>query len=168
MAWPEPLVKEVIEEWQSGKSAKQIAVLHGLSRNAVIGKIHRLKLPPRIKDLKPVSVVMVTRKHRKRDRTKEMLRAKELRRIAKAEREANRAKIIPISAKMDEAVPGVTILELKWEGGHPSNCRAPLRKGADGHMLYCGAPVEAGESFCSGHCARFFNYQARRDIRASR
>lgn len=170
--WPEPLSDEVIKEWQSGKSAKQIAVLHGLSRNAVIGKIYRLKrklhLPPRIKDIKPVSAIMVTKRIRKRDRTREILKAKEQRRIDKLRRQEEFAKVVQISAKQDELVPGITILELTWDGGHPSNCRAPLRKGADGHMLYCGETVEPGESFCRGHCARFFNYQARKDIRAFR
>lgn len=170
--WSQTLTTEVISEWQSGKSASQIAILHGLSRNAVIGKMYRLRqklhLPPRIQDLKPISSIMITRKKRKRDRTRDILKQKEQRRLDRLARQQQFANLIKLSAKIDESTAGVTILELKWDGGRPSNCRAPLRKGADGNMLYCGEPVEPGESFCTGHCARFFNYEARKDIRVFR
>lgn len=168
--WPQSLTNEVVAEWESGLSARQIANLHGMSRNAVIGKLHRLKLPKRIKDIKPLSLIKVTkvRIRPNRDRSKELAREKERRRIAREQREKDRAQVIPITAKQDELNPGVTILELTWVGGHPGNCRAPLRLGADGTMLYCGDPVEEGESFCKGHCARFFNHQPLREIKAWR
>jgi GcrA cell cycle regulator len=46
--WSEELIERLRELWARGLSASQIAdQLGGISRNAVIGKAHRLKLPSR-------------------------------------------------------------------------------------------------------------------------
>ena len=44
MAWTEERVKKLTLLWKSGNSASKIAIElgEGVSRNAVIGKIHRL------------------------------------------------------------------------------------------------------------------------------
>ena len=49
MAWTEERVKKLTLLWKSGNSASKIAVElgEGVSRNAVIGKIHRLGLSER-------------------------------------------------------------------------------------------------------------------------
>ncbi|MCY4302257.1 MAG: GcrA cell cycle regulator [Aestuariivita sp.] len=48
MAWTEKRIKTLTELWQKGQTANQIATkLGGVSRNAVIGKVHRLGLTNR-------------------------------------------------------------------------------------------------------------------------
>ncbi len=50
MSWTEEKVAKLKELWGSGKTASQIAeIIGGLSRNAVIGKAHRLNLSAKIK-----------------------------------------------------------------------------------------------------------------------
>jgi len=50
MSWTEEKVKTLKELWGKGKTASQIAeVIGGISRNAVIGKAHRLNLSAKIK-----------------------------------------------------------------------------------------------------------------------
>ncbi len=46
MSWTDERVEQLRQHWIEGKSASQIANLlgHGLTRNAVIGKVHRLGL----------------------------------------------------------------------------------------------------------------------------
>ncbi|MEM1378591.1 MAG: GcrA family cell cycle regulator [Pseudomonadota bacterium] len=53
MSWTDERVETLKKLWTDGLSASQIAAkLGGVSRNAVIGKVHRLKLAPRAKSTK--------------------------------------------------------------------------------------------------------------------
>ena len=50
MSWNEEKVNKLKELWGKGKTASQIAeIIGGISRNAVIGKAHRLNLSAKIK-----------------------------------------------------------------------------------------------------------------------
>ena len=50
MSWTEEKVAKIKELWGKGNTASQIAeIIGGLSRNAVIGKAHRLNLSAKIK-----------------------------------------------------------------------------------------------------------------------
>ena len=50
MSWNEEKVNKLIELWGKGNTASQIAeIIGGLSRNAVIGKAHRLNLSSKIR-----------------------------------------------------------------------------------------------------------------------
>ncbi|MBP0615850.1 GcrA family cell cycle regulator [Jiella mangrovi] len=62
MGWTDERVEMLRQLWSEGHSASQIAEkLGGVSRNAVIGKVHRLKLESRMKpavEAKPVPVAV--------------------------------------------------------------------------------------------------------------
>ncbi|MGA7196563.1 GcrA family cell cycle regulator, partial [Roseiarcus sp.] len=51
MSWTDERVEQLKQHWLEGKSASQIANLlgNGLTRNAIIGKVHRLGLAGRAK-----------------------------------------------------------------------------------------------------------------------
>lgn len=41
--WPDSLTKAVVTDWRNDMTLTSIALKHGLTRNQVAGKIHRLK-----------------------------------------------------------------------------------------------------------------------------
>jgi hypothetical protein len=47
MIWTEARVKRLRHMWSAGRSAAVISDVLGITRNAVIGKVHRLGLPAR-------------------------------------------------------------------------------------------------------------------------
>ena len=50
MSWDEKKIEILRNEWGKGKTASQIAeLIGGVSRNAVIGKAHRLNLSQKLK-----------------------------------------------------------------------------------------------------------------------
>ena len=67
MSWNDEKVAKLKELWGKGKTASQIAeIIGGVSRNAVIGKAHRLNLSAKIKTrvqahLKVLKITKITK-----------------------------------------------------------------------------------------------------------
>ena len=56
MSWTDEKVAKLKELWGKGNTASQIAeIIGGISRNAVIGKAHRLNLSAKIKTRSTIS-----------------------------------------------------------------------------------------------------------------
>ena len=52
MAWTEDKIKKLKKLWQSGKATAEIAKVLGMSKNSIIGKVHRLALAARPSPIK--------------------------------------------------------------------------------------------------------------------
>jgi len=158
-AWSRERTDRLIDLWKAGLSASQCGAALGVTRNAVIGKVHRLKLQKRMKRVhQPRSNVWsVEAKERSKRRTE-----------ARRNRKANRPKPIttPKAAPMPEFELDVAALALPaWEaleGTMPisvlsatdSTCRWPIGDPLKTGFGYCGCPTVSGSSYCAHHKAR--------------
>jgi GcrA cell cycle regulator len=154
MAWTDEIVEQLKQHWMDGKSASQIAGLlgNGLTRNAIIGKVHRLGLAGRAKT--QGSAVVRPRRmappptHRvaaarlsspapriMRGATALAIAPEELEEIEQPEFESV---VVPMSLR-------VTIIELR-----ESMCRWPLGDPATAEFRYCGSPTASGP-YCAYH-----------------
>ena len=153
MAWTDEIVEQLKQHWMDGKSASQIANLlgNGLTRNAIIGKVHRLGLAGRAKT--PSSAASRPRRlapppaHRiagpRLSPAPRMMRGATALAIApqalsELEQPEFESVVVPMSLR-------VTIIELK-----EAMCRWPLGDPATSEFRYCGSPTACGP-YCAYH-----------------
>ena len=170
MAWTDEIVEQLKQHWIDGKSASQIAGLlgNGVTRNAVIGKVHRLGLAGRAKT--PSASIPRPRRlafpagawvaaPRLSSPAPRMMRgatAFALAPEALSELESQEefeSVVLPMSLR-------VTIVELK-----ESMCRWPLGDPATSEFRYCGSPAASGP-YCTYHGG--LAYQPAQDRRRDR
>jgi GcrA cell cycle regulator len=148
MSWDGERVELLRKLWQDGVSASRIAAQlgAGITRNAVIGKVHRLGLAGRAK---PATAATAPRAKRAttpltqqktvalRGNTvmlREIVVAEEYEPVVKPE-----AVVIPISER-------VTITELR-----ENMCRWPLGDPLAPEFRYCGTKCDPAETYCMPH-----------------
>ena len=168
MAWTDEIVEQLKQHWIDGKSASQIAGLlgNGVTRNAVIGKVHRLGLAGRAKT--PSASVSRPRRlapppvHRvagpRLNAPPRIMRgatafALAPQTLAELEQPEFESVVLPMSLR-------VTIVELK-----ESMCRWPLGDPATSEFRYCGSPAASGP-YCTYHGG--LAYQPAQDRRRDR
>ena len=133
MSWTEEKVLKLKELWGKGNTASQIAaIIGGISRNAVIGKAHRLNLSAKIKTRAAIS-------NQKLENT---LEAKQL----KAKR-GSRSKFKSLIIEKDFEPENPKQLEelsencCKWPIGHPN----------EKSFYFCGRSSLKDFSYCKLH-----------------
>lgn len=143
--WTPEQIEFVRQEWPKAGStrlsAAEIALVVHKSRNAVIGKAHRLGL---VRDTEPAPG---TRIRGERVPIKQRLRTEGLF-VAKARETA------PVPVREDAPLttkPPITIGELRY-----NTCRAVVGQGDDGLATYCGDMTFGTKAFCEGHCAMYY------------
>jgi GcrA cell cycle regulator len=168
MSWTDERVELLRKLWLDGLSASQIAseLSNGITRNAVIGKVHRLGLSgrakaptqatPRPRPAKPARPSAPPRQHAPIVRGN--LAFALAPRILEAQ-PAPRAQLEEVVIPMSERV---TIMELR-----ESMCRWPLGDPASPDFRYCGSEAPIGEGpYCNYHAR--VAYQPAQDRRRAR
>ncbi|MBO0718117.1 MAG: hypothetical protein J2P55_12370 [Rhizobiales bacterium] len=132
----------------NGMTCSQIAAAIGVSRNAVIGKIHRLGLSSGRPAGAGARVSCPPRARHPRGPTQ-----RRLLRLAYAR------------APLDEILSGVVVIST-----HPCSlididthqCRWPIGDPASTHFLFCGNDAVAGFAYCVGHARMAYRMPAAR------
>lgn len=137
MSWTEERISTLKKLWLDGLSASQVArQLGGVTRSAVIGKVHRLGLTGRVAPSQPARPAFKAPRPPRRTAT---ARSRETRRVVPAEPEAE-----PHMPREEE--PGAaTLLTL---GAHM--CKWPIGDPESDGFTFCGRRSSDGP-YCSEH-----------------
>lgn len=141
--WTDDRVEQLKALWTDGLSASQIArTIGGVTRNAVIGKVHRLGLTGRAAPAQP-----------------------EHPRLPAAPRAAVRPAAAPQPQTEEEPIAlddgnFATVLTIT-----DHMCRWPIGDPSDGEFHFCGRKVKAGSPYCEAHARKAYQPQqpARRE-----
>ena len=130
--WDESREAKLKELWEKGHTASQIAeILGGTTRNAVIGKAHRLKLAGRFQSKKPD----------KQKRQVENLQSKEEKYVSRRAR----FKSLLLDKNFEPENP------KKLEELDDKNCRWPIGHPDQKDFYFCGRTPIEGFSYCKLH-----------------
>jgi GcrA cell cycle regulator len=164
MSWTDERVELLKKLWADGLSASQIATKLGeVTRNAVIGKVHRLGLAgrattSRIRSARPRTNVALfpSRSSQVQYRTFGNTALK----VASDPQERKSASVIPLRAlpELEPAPEGViTLIDLK-----ENMCHWPVGDPMEEGFHFCGRRKSFGIPYCEHHAAIAYNPAARR------
>lgn len=163
MAWTEDRVETLKKLWAEGLSASQIAGrLGGVTRNAVIGKVHRLGLSGRVtpsRASRPRPSKPRQPSHPGRINAPQTAGATALKMEAAVDKNPI-PELVPSPLREVEIPPGerATILTLS-----DKTCRWPIGDPSSGEFHFCGRNPSAKMPYCEHHCQ--IAYQPAQDRR---
>ncbi len=153
MSWTDERVEQLKQLWLDGKSASQIASVlsSGITRNAVIGKVHRLGLSGRVKAPSQSTPRQRTPKpqqhvHRPAPQRSQGPRTHGSSALAYSPRPEPRLYERPVEEVVIPMSERVTIMELK-----EAMCRWPLGDPQQPDFRYCGGKSPVGVPYCPYH-----------------
>ena len=137
MSWNEENIRELRRLWDAGYSASAIGKQIGITKNAVIGKAHRLGLKSRPSPIKRGGATKAA--------------------IAPVLRKAP-----PVEAP---PMPAPRPAPRKIANG-PS-CLWPIGDPGTADFRFCGKPSIAGKPYCAEHCAKAYITRTRNESEAA-
>ncbi|WP_417670653.1 GcrA family cell cycle regulator [Roseibium sp.] len=173
MSWTNDRVELLKKLWTEGHSASQIAnELGGVTRNAVIGKVHRLGLSGRAKAPAPASKP-------RRSRTASSPSASAPRAASSQPQTQGAAALkmesapAPVAQIKPEAEPIAELVPLSERATILSlterTCKWPIGDPGSEDFYFCGRNSDAGVPYCAHHCKIAYQpvSDRRRDRRAA-
>lgn len=155
MAWTEDRVEILSKLWAEGLSASQIAKqLGGVTRNAVIGKVHRLGLSGRATPSRPAKRKVATPRNTQTAAPK----APALRKPRPAAPVYTPPPPPPLEAKLMPNGEFATILTIT-----ESTCKWPIGDPSTEDFRFCGRNTDANSGpYCSAHSSVAYQPARRR------
>lgn len=139
MSWTDDRVALLKKLWCEGKTAAEIAKeLGGVTRNAVIGKAHRLKLSNRVSPIQQTAVKVSAPRSKAED-----IRPEPIRRT-------------PANNDTPIKVKGVSMAELK-----DKMCRWPIGDPKEEKFHFCGCASAPSLPYCADHAKMAYQAASR-------
>jgi GcrA cell cycle regulator len=184
MSWTDERVELLKKMWSEGQSASQIAKeLGGVTRNAVIGKVHRLGLsnragaspakPAKEKPAKAENAKAASRPSPSATETDASARSAERAPIPPRKQIIPAGQPLPPQPSANEISPEAlaSVREVEKKSKKISlmelterTCKWPVGDPATENFWFCGLPVKQGKPYCEAHVGVAFQpMSSRRD-----
>lgn len=143
MGWTDEQVEKLRQMWAEGLTANEIAKRLGVTKNAIVGKVHRLCLKARPSPIKnknaeetsAETVVVATQKTiQKADGRVEIVAGEE--------------GVVKKTETKSAHAGNVKLTELDSH-----TCRWPIGDPRDDDFCFCGKRVRTGQTYCDEHSA---------------
>ncbi len=166
MSWTNERVELLKKLWTEGHSASQIAnELGGVTRNAVIGKVHRLGLSGRAK-----APAAAAKPRRSRSTGTSSTRSPSQPQTQGATALKAEAVPAPVAVAKPEAEPIAELVPISERATILSlterTCKWPIGDPGSEDFYFCGRNSDAGVPYCAHHCK--IAYQPVNDRRRER
>lgn len=162
MAWTDEMVDQLRAMWKEGLTTGEIGKRLGVSKNSIVGKVHRLGLSGRPSPIKkkddakvsvestPVQAVKETLKENKEKTVKEKNDSKP----AKIEKTAGKDSLPQHRTEIKSETQATFHRHVGKTGltdldNH--TCRWPLGDPKDENFHFCGKKVRIGQTYCDEH-----------------
>lgn len=150
-SWNAEHIEILKREWTKGSTASEIGKMIGKTRNAVIGKAHRLGLESRKERARVNPIPKAPKPNNTPPKPRPPIQKKD-RTEAKAKKVGGtKAPVFYAPAAPLAGREPISIMEL-----NVGNCHAIVGHGPDGLATYCGAESFPGKSFCPSHYALYY------------
>ena len=152
MAWTEQMVEDLRTMWKQGMTTAEIGKKLNVTKNSIVGKVHRLGLSGRPSPIKKKDEDAAESKAETSAAVQPAAEAKPAVSSAKSTGKAEKfvAESRPSAssaAKNDAAKKGmVSLVDLD---NH--TCRWPLGDPKDENFHFCGRKVKIGQTYCEEH-----------------
>lgn len=190
VTWTDERIEQLRKLWDQGLSASAIGKQLGVSKNAVVGKAHRLKLPPRPSPIRkgtrpPVRRMAVLPKtlpisHVRATPAAAPQAAESPATAAPPERAAPERPAVERSiGRMAERLAQERVPLASARAGSAAgttrraaargikSCLWPIGDPGSSDFRFCNAEVVPGKSYCAEHCARAYITKSRADSEAA-
>lgn len=141
MAWTNEMVESLRRMWTEGKSANEIAKILNVSKNSIVGKVHRLCLTARPSPIK------------KKDENSNVAEIKEeaVEEILTDAPEDILPESQPENKISDKTKHRKSKKNIKLVELDSHTCRWPLGDPRDDDFGFCGKKVRSGQTYCDEH-----------------
>lgn len=147
MDWTQERITELTRLWNDGLSTAEIGKMLGISKNAVVGKAHRLRLSSRPSPIRRMAIRPSAPRVPRETRLSSMPALPQTAAMspAKSNMVTSAPAPQPQQVRMRIEAPAVQLSNQRcmWPVGHPG----------DGDFHFCGERSLVGKPYCATHCA---------------
>lgn len=160
MAWTDEMIDNLTKMWQQGLTTNEIAKALGVSKNSIVGKVHRLNLDARPSPIKKKEEITKTKKLPSKEKIKSKVSVKQ----TPSKPVQEQTSIIKKEASVEEEQVKIepklspnptyhknTCIKLADLDSH--TCRWPIGDPRDDNFCFCGRHVKSGQTYCEEHAA---------------